>query len=43
MNPAMVMDFDLSPPTPAQFEELVAGLTDDERHLLLDHGEEAPF
>jgi len=43
MNPAMVMDFDLSPPTPAQFEELVADLTDDERHLLLDHGEEAPF
>ena len=35
--------FDLTPPTDQQFRELVAGLTDDERHVLLDHGTEAPF
>jgi peptide-methionine (R)-S-oxide reductase len=35
--------FDLSPPKPDQLERLVAGLSEEERHLLLDHGEEAPF
>ncbi len=35
--------FDLVPVTPAQLRVLAAGLSDDERHLLLDHGEEAPF
>jgi peptide-methionine (R)-S-oxide reductase len=35
--------FDLTPPSADQFRALAAGLTDDERHLLLDHGEEAPF
>jgi peptide-methionine (R)-S-oxide reductase len=35
--------FDLTPPTDDQFPELEADLTDDERHLLLDHGEEVPF
>ena len=35
--------FDLTPPGAAQFAALAAALTDDERHLLLDHGEEAPF
>lgn len=35
--------FDLIAPTPDQLRALAAGLTDDERHLLLDHGEEAPF
>ncbi|MEO6256837.1 MAG: peptide-methionine (R)-S-oxide reductase MsrB [Sphingomicrobium sp.] len=35
--------FDLAPPSAEQLQQLVAGLTDDERHLLLDHGEEAPF
>jgi peptide-methionine (R)-S-oxide reductase len=35
--------FDLTPPSEDQFRALAAGLTDDERHLLLDHGEEAPF
>jgi peptide-methionine (R)-S-oxide reductase len=35
--------FDLTPPTDDQFRELEADLTDDERHLLLDHGEEVPF
>ena len=35
--------FDLTPPTDQQFRELVASLTDDERHVLLEHGTEAPF
>lgn len=35
--------FDLTPPTDEQFLELVAGLTDEERHVLLEHGTEAPF
>ena len=35
--------FDLTSPSDAQFAELATNLTDDERHLLLDHGEEAPF
>ncbi len=43
MKTARVSDFDLAPPTGAQFDTLVAALSEDERHLLLDHGEEAPF
>jgi len=43
MNSATVANFDLAPPTDAQFQALAANLSDDERHLLLDHGEEAPF
>lgn len=35
--------FDLSPPTQLQCEELAAGLSDDEREVLLEHGTEAPF
>ena len=35
--------FDLTPPTQDQFRALVADLTDDEKHVLLDHGTEAPF
>ncbi|KRG71670.1 peptide-methionine (R)-S-oxide reductase MsrB [Pseudoxanthomonas dokdonensis] len=35
--------FDLSPPTAAQREALVAGLSDEERRVLLQHGTEAPF
>ena len=37
------MQFDLTPPSQAQFDALAAGLTDEERRLLLDHGEEAPY
>jgi len=37
------MQFDLSPPDPDQLRTLVADLSEDEWHLLLDHGEEAPF
>jgi peptide-methionine (R)-S-oxide reductase len=37
------MLFDLTPPTQHQLRELVADLSEEERHLLLEHGEEAPF
>ncbi len=35
--------FDLTPPTAAQRDTLVAGLSPDERRVLLQHGTEAPF
>jgi peptide-methionine (R)-S-oxide reductase len=35
--------FDLTPPTEEQFRELVADLSDEEKHVLLEHGTEAPF
>jgi peptide-methionine (R)-S-oxide reductase len=37
------MAFDLTPPSAAQLKQLAAPLSEEERHLLLDHGEEAPF
>jgi len=35
--------YDLTPPSPDQRRRLEAGLTDEERHVLLDHGTERPF
>jgi peptide-methionine (R)-S-oxide reductase len=35
--------FDLTPPSPEQFQALVAELDDEEKHVLLEHGTEAPF
>ena len=35
--------FDLTPPTPERFDSLVADLSDEEHHVVLDHGTEAPF
>ena len=35
--------FDLTPPDPAERQSLVAGLSADERRVLLQHGTEAPF
>ena len=35
--------FDLRAPSEEQFAALADGLTEEERHLLLDHGEEPPF
>jgi peptide-methionine (R)-S-oxide reductase len=35
--------FDLTPPTADQARTLEAGLSDEERHVLLEHGTEAPF
>lgn len=40
---APTQTFDLTPPTKVQFDTLVAGLNDEERHVLLEHGTEAPF
>jgi len=35
--------FDLTPPSEQQFSDLAADLNEDERHVLLQHGTEAPF
>ena len=35
--------FDLTPPTADELQHLVATLSDEERHVLLEHGTEAPF
>ena len=35
--------FDLTRPTEQQFQQLVGGLTEEEKHVLLEHGTEAPF
>lgn len=43
MNSVMAVDFDLAPPTQDQCQSLTSDLSEEERHLLLDHGEEAPF
>lgn len=43
MNDATTIQFDLTPPTDEQVQALAAGLTDEERHVLLQHGTEAPF
>ena len=37
------MELDLTPPTPAQRQVLEAGLSAEERRVLLAHGTEAPF
>ena len=37
------MQFDLSPPDDGDLSRLAAELTREERHVLLDHGTEAPF
>ena len=43
MNDLTDLRFDLTPPTQEQRRELEANLSDEERHVLLDHGTEAPF
>jgi peptide-methionine (R)-S-oxide reductase len=43
MNDATTLPFDLTPPTEDQLADLVAALSDQERHVLLEHGTEAPF
>ena len=43
MATAVNTTFDLTPPTKEQFDTLVGDLTAEERHVLLDHGTEAPF
>lgn len=39
----MPTTFDLTPPTPEQFQLLAADLSGEEREVLLHHGTEAPF
>jgi peptide-methionine (R)-S-oxide reductase len=34
-------DFDLAPPTDAQRARIIGGLTEEQRHVLLEHGTEA--
>ena len=43
MDDTATMQFDLTPPIDAQLRELAADLSEQERHVLLDHGTEAPF
>ena len=43
MDESTTLAFDLSPPAPDQFERLAAELGEEERHVLLEHGTEAPF
>ncbi len=39
----MTTAFDLTPPSQSQRREITQGLSDEERHVLLQHGTEAPF
>ena len=43
MSEVVETPFDLTPPDSEQLRGLIAELSDEERILLLDHGEEAPF
>ena len=43
MRDVLKVRFDLTPPTQEQMRQLAADLSEEERHLLLEHGEEAPF
>lgn len=43
MDDVTALHFDLTPPSGSQLRELESDLTDEERHVLLEHGTEAPF
>ena len=43
MNEIAATQFDLTRPTDDQLQQLAASMTDEERHVLLEHGTEAPF
>src|SRR5690348_9029659 len=43
MTDTTTTQFDLTPPTEEQRAALVAALSPQERHVLLEHGTEAPF
>ena len=43
MDDTTTRQFDLTPPSNVQQHELESGLTSEERHVLLEHGTEAPF
>ena len=43
MSDVTAIHFDLTRPSPDQLQQLAADLDDEERHVLLEHGTEAPF
>ena len=43
MTETTTFQFDLTPPTDAERRQLESDLSNDERHVLLEHGTEAPF
>jgi peptide-methionine (R)-S-oxide reductase len=43
MTDVTTIQFDLTPPSEDELRDLAADLSDDERHVLLEHGTEAPF
>ena len=43
MTDTTTMQFDLTPPTDEERRGLESDLSDEERHVLLEHGTEAPF
>ena len=43
MTDVVNVQFDLTPPSDEQLRELVADLSEEESHVLLEHGTEAPF
>ena len=43
MTDTTTMQFDLAPPSDEERRQLEADLSDEERHVLLEHGTEAPF
>ena len=43
MNDAATRQFDLTPPGKDELQGLIADLSEDEKHVLLEHGTEAPF
>src|SRR5438094_6569012 len=43
MDNVTTLQFDLTPPSEEQLQALAADLSDQERHVLLEHGTEAPF
>jgi peptide-methionine (R)-S-oxide reductase len=43
MTDTTTLQFDLTPPTGEERRQLESDLSDEERHVLLEHGTEAPF
>lgn len=43
MTDTATLQFDLTPPNEEQLHQLASELDNDERHVLLEHGTEAPF
>ena len=42
-NSSATLQFDLAPPNDAQLRQLIDGLDDEERRVMLHHGDEKPF